>query len=77
MWSKWPCVMSIRSHLSTVFNVSGAAGLFMTHGSMRISFPFALRTFQVPWPTHVKLTALFSAIAQILPRPVNVRVARP
>ena len=48
MWSKWPWVMSIRSHLSTVFNISGAAGLFMTHGSMRISFPLALLTFQVP-----------------------------
>src|SRR6266480_4612793 len=62
MLSKWPCVMSIRSHLSTFLSCSGATGLFMTHGSMRISLPLALRTFQVPCPTHVKMTSAFSAI---------------
>src|ERR1700737_756753 len=61
-WSKWPCVMSIRSHRSTVFSLSGATGLFMTHGSMRMSLRLALRTFQVPCPTHVKLTSAFSGI---------------
>src|SRR5665213_3154132 len=54
--------MNMRSHLSTFFNFSGATGLFMTQGSMMISFHLALRTFQVPWPTHVKLTSAFSGI---------------
>src|SRR5690348_11792545 len=34
----------------------------MTQGSMRTSLPPALRTFQVPWPTQVKLTSSFSAM---------------
>src|SRR5437588_13065038 len=63
MWSKWPCVISIRSQRSTFFSCSGATGLFMTQGSMRISLPLALRAFQVPCPTQVKLTSAFSAIA--------------
>src|SRR5205807_9543084 len=54
--------MSIRSHRSTVFSLSGATGLFMTHGSMRMSLRLALRTFQVPCPTHVKLTSAFNGI---------------
>src|SRR5256886_8013405 len=62
MWSKWPCVISIRSHRSTVLRFSGATGLFMTQGSMRISLPLALRAFQVPWPTQVKLTSALSAM---------------
>src|SRR6267378_1026613 len=61
-WSKWPCVMSIRSHRSTVFSFSGATGLFITQGSMRTSLRLALRTFQVPCPIHVKLTSAFSGI---------------
>src|SRR2546422_8328844 len=48
MWSKWPWVMSMRSHRSTFFSCSGATGLFMTQGSMRTSLPLALRAFQVP-----------------------------
>src|SRR5713226_2352290 len=62
MWSKWPCVMSITSRLSIVFSFSGAAGLFMTQGSIRISFCLALRTFHVPWPIQVKLTSALSGI---------------
>src|ERR1700694_1161741 len=54
--------MSIRSHFSIFFSFSGATGLFMTHGSMRISFPLALWTFQVPWPSHVKLTSASNAM---------------
>src|SRR5450759_4651504 len=54
--------MSIKSHLSTFFSFSGVTGLFMTQGSMMISFHFALRTLQVPCPSHVKLTSAFSAI---------------
>src|SRR3989442_14744051 len=54
--------MSITSHLSIFFSFSGVTGLFMTQGSMRISFRVALWTFEVPWPSHVKLTSAFSAI---------------
>src|SRR5438132_12416738 len=54
--------MSIRSHLSTVLSLSGVTGLFITQGSMRTSFPLALRAFHVPWPSQVKLTSELSAI---------------
>ena len=63
-WSKWPCVMSITSHFSTFFKFSGVTGLFMTQGSTRISLDLALRTFQVPWPSQVKLTSAFSAMRE-------------
>src|SRR5690349_21718061 len=62
MWSKWPWVMSIRSHRSTFFRLSGAAGFPLIQGSMRISFHLAERTFHVPCPTQVKLTSELSAI---------------
>src|SRR5712692_2641494 len=65
-WSKWPWVISIRSHLSTFFNASGATGLFITHGSIRTSFHFALRTFHVPCPTQVKLTSALSGMPHSL-----------
>ena len=73
MWSKWPWVMSIRSQLSTFFRASGAAGLFMTQGSMMICLPLALRAIHVPCPTQVKLTCEFSAIPRLLPYVVRKR----
>src|SRR6266851_4549291 len=54
--------MSIRSHRSTAFSFSGATGLFMTHGSIRMSLRLALRTFHVPCPIQVKLTSALSGI---------------
>src|SRR5919204_2458866 len=52
----------MRSQRSTFLRCSGATGLFITQGSIRISLPFALRTFHVPWPTQVKLTSALSAM---------------
>src|SRR3977135_3678706 len=54
--------MSITSHFSTFLSLSGVTGLFITHGSMRISFHLALCTFHDPWPSQVKLTSALSAI---------------
>src|SRR5579859_7871575 len=62
MWSKWPWVMSIRSQLSTFFRWSGATGLFITQGSIRISLPRALRARHVPCPIQVNLTWSLSAM---------------